>query len=183
MLSHGLGVPEGQRSLARLRFRHYAVIGRKQDTRVSGVLPTGLVGGFGPHLQRFILALHIQGQVKTDRLTALLTGMGVVISKHQVVRLLAKCSQKFIAEESEFLRAGLATALDYDRSKRAACAPRRIHHANRRWSLHGVPHGRIQVAVKFSVDSAGRVEPLRHERRRPRLHAPAQLEGSDARGA
>ena len=77
---------------------------------VSGALPAGIVGGFGPDLQRFILALHIQGQVTTDRLTALLNGMGVVISKRQVVRLLAKCAQNFAAEEAQVLRAGLATA-------------------------------------------------------------------------
>jgi len=77
---------------------------------VSGVLPAGVVGGFGPDLQRFILAFHIQGQVTTERLTALLNGMGVVISKRQVVRLLAKCAQNFEAEEAQVLRAGLATA-------------------------------------------------------------------------
>jgi hypothetical protein len=77
---------------------------------VSAALPAGIVGGFGPELQRFILALHIQGQVTTERLTALLNGMGVVISKRQVVRLLAKCAQKFEAEEAQVLRAGLATA-------------------------------------------------------------------------
>jgi hypothetical protein len=77
---------------------------------VSGALPAGIVGGFGPDLQRFILALHIQGQVTTDRLTALLNAIGVVISKRQVVRLLAKCAQKFEAEEAQVLRAGLSTA-------------------------------------------------------------------------
>ena len=77
---------------------------------MSGALPAGIVGGFGPDLQRFILALQIQGQVTTERLTALLNGMGVVISKRQVVRLLAKCAQKFVAEEAQVLRAGLATA-------------------------------------------------------------------------
>ena len=77
---------------------------------VNGALPAGIVGGFGPDLQRFILALHFQGQVTTDRLTALLNGMGVVISKRQVVRLLARCSQIFVAEDEQVLRAGLATA-------------------------------------------------------------------------
>jgi len=77
---------------------------------VSGTLPAGIVGGFGPDLRRFILALHIQGQVTTDRLTALLTGMGVVISKRQVVRLLADSAQLFAVEDEEVLRAGLATA-------------------------------------------------------------------------
>ena len=77
---------------------------------VSGALPAGIVGGFGPDLQRFILALHFQGQVTTDRLTALLNGMGVVISKRQVVRLLAKGAQMFVAEDAQVLRAGLASA-------------------------------------------------------------------------
>jgi hypothetical protein len=77
---------------------------------VSAALPAGIADGFWPDIQRFILALHIQGQVTTDRLTALLNGMGVVISKRQVIRLLAKCAQKFVAEEAQVLRAGLATA-------------------------------------------------------------------------
>jgi regulator of replication initiation timing len=77
---------------------------------VSGALPAWILGGFGPDLQRFILALHFQGQVTTDRLTALLTGTGVVISKRQVVRLLAKGAQMFAVEDAQVLRAGLASA-------------------------------------------------------------------------
>jgi regulator of replication initiation timing len=77
---------------------------------VSGALPAGIMGGFGPDLQRFVLALHFQGQVTTDRLTALLNGMDVVISKRQVVRLLAKAAQMFATEDAQVLRAGLATA-------------------------------------------------------------------------
>ena len=41
-----------------------------------------------PALRRFILAGHVQGQVTSERPTALLGGIGVVISKRQVVRLL-----------------------------------------------------------------------------------------------
>ena len=44
-------------------------------------LPAGILGGWGPNLRRFILTCHIQGQVTTERLTALLTGIGVDISK------------------------------------------------------------------------------------------------------
>jgi hypothetical protein len=77
---------------------------------VSGTLPAGITGGFGPALQQFILALHIQGQVTTERLTALLTGMGVVISKRQVVRLLAKGAERFASEDAGVLRAGLSSA-------------------------------------------------------------------------
>jgi hypothetical protein len=73
-------------------------------------LPAGIVGGWGPNLRRFVLACHIQGQVTTDRLTALLTGIGVDISKRQVVRLLTNDLDAFASEERDALRAGLATA-------------------------------------------------------------------------
>ena len=73
-------------------------------------LPTGIVGGFGPELRRFVLALHAQGQVTTERLTALLNGIGVEISKRQVVRMLTGSLDDLVAEDQEVLRAGLATA-------------------------------------------------------------------------
>ena len=77
---------------------------------VLAPLPAGIVGGFGPELRRFVLALHAQGQVTTERLVALLNGIGVEISKRQVVRLLAESLDGFVAEDQEVLRAGLATA-------------------------------------------------------------------------
>ncbi len=77
---------------------------------VLAPLPAGIVGGFGPELRRFVLALHAQGQVTTERLTALLDGIGVEISKRQVVRLLAEPLDNFVAEDQQVLRAGLATA-------------------------------------------------------------------------
>jgi hypothetical protein len=77
---------------------------------VLAALPAGIVGGFGPELRRFVLSLHAQGQVTTERLTALLNGIGVEISKRQVVRLLAGPLDDFVAEDQEVLRAGLATA-------------------------------------------------------------------------
>ncbi len=77
---------------------------------VLAALPAGIVGGFGPELRRFVLALHAQGQVTTERLTALLNGIGVEISKRQVVRLLAEPLDNFVAEDQDVLRAGLATA-------------------------------------------------------------------------
>ena len=51
-------------------------------------LDAGIVGGYGPNLHRLILALHFSGQVTCERIVALLNGMGVLISKRQVVRLL-----------------------------------------------------------------------------------------------
>ena len=77
---------------------------------VLAALPAGIVGGFGPELRRFVLALHAQGQVTTERLVALLNGTGVEVSKRQAVRLLTEPLDGFASEDQEVLRAGLATA-------------------------------------------------------------------------
>jgi hypothetical protein len=73
-------------------------------------LPTGIQGHFGPELHRFVLLQHHQGQVTTERITAFLNGLGVAISKRQVVRLLTAKSAALIAEAKAVLRAGLETA-------------------------------------------------------------------------
>src|ERR1019366_3173942 len=67
--------------------------------RIVAPLPAGVVGGFGPELRRFILASHIQGQVTAERLTALLNGMGLIISKRQVVRFLSQGLQGLEGED------------------------------------------------------------------------------------
>src|SRR5919202_3484040 len=77
---------------------------------VLAPLPAGLVGGFGPGLRRFLLVAHAQGQVTTERLSALLAGIGLEISKRQVVRLLTSRLDDLIAEDQAVLQAGLATA-------------------------------------------------------------------------
>src|SRR3712207_34953 len=77
---------------------------------VLAPLPAGIVGGFGPELRRFLLVAHAQGQVTTERLTALLEGIGVEISKRQVVRLLTSRLDDLVAEDRDVLRAGPATA-------------------------------------------------------------------------
>lgn len=73
-------------------------------------LPAGVCGGFGPNLRRFILAAHVQGQVTTERLSAMLAGIGVDISKRQVVRLISADLEAFASEDRAVLEAGLATA-------------------------------------------------------------------------
>jgi Transposase IS66 family len=92
-----------------IRYRRERWLTPSGETVVAP-LPAGIVGGFGPELRRFVLALHAQGQVTTERLTALLEGIGVAISKRQVVRLLAAPLDDLVAEDRDVLRAGLATA-------------------------------------------------------------------------
>jgi hypothetical protein len=78
--------------------------------RVVAPLPAGIRGGYGPGLRRFIAAGHFQGQMTSERLTSLLVGMGMAISKRQVVRLLSQGLEGLIAEDQAVLRAGLETA-------------------------------------------------------------------------
>lgn len=77
---------------------------------IIAALDPGLVGGYGPNLHRLVLTLHFSGQVTCERIAALLNGMGVVISKRQVVRLLTAKLETFRAEDEAVLKAGLCGA-------------------------------------------------------------------------
>jgi hypothetical protein len=72
-------------------------------------LPVGIAGGYGPGVRRFCLALHTQGQVTTERLTDLLNGIGLSISKREVVRLLTTDLEAFEQEDRAILQAGLVS--------------------------------------------------------------------------
>ena len=76
------------------------------ETLVAPLDP-GVVGGYGPHLHRLVLLLHFQGQMTCERILALLNGLGVAISKRQVVRLLTIRLETFRAEDADVLSAGL----------------------------------------------------------------------------
>lgn len=82
-----------------------------EGKRVVAPLPEGLRGG-GANLHRLCLALHAQGQVTTERLTAIGNGIGMDISKRQVVRILTSDLEGFAAKDQAILRSGLATAPD-----------------------------------------------------------------------
>ena len=77
---------------------------------ITAPAPAGIVGGFGPDLRRFCLVMHAQGQVTTERLTAILNGAGMAISKRQVVRLLTGNLDAFVAEDQAVLKAGLSAS-------------------------------------------------------------------------
>jgi hypothetical protein len=92
-----------------LRYRRERWVTPAGEPIVAPV-PTGIVGGYGANLRRFCLVLHAQGQVTTERLTAILNGIGVEISKRQVVRLLTANLDTFVEEDQQVLRAGLQSA-------------------------------------------------------------------------
>jgi hypothetical protein len=77
---------------------------------VVAALPSGVVGGCGPHLHRLVLMLHFQGQMTCERIVGLLTGAGVAISKRQVVRLLTSGLEAFQAEDKAVFHAGLCVS-------------------------------------------------------------------------
>jgi len=81
-----------------------------EGERIIAALDPGIVGGYGPNLHRLVLALHFSGQVTCERIVALLNGMGVKISKRQVVRLLTVKLETFRAEDAAVLQAGLGGA-------------------------------------------------------------------------
>jgi hypothetical protein len=77
---------------------------------VIAPMPAGVSGHFGPELRRFVLAQYHQGQVTVPRLVEQLNGIGISISKRQVMRLLLGGQQAFRHEARDVLRAGLQTA-------------------------------------------------------------------------
>jgi hypothetical protein len=77
---------------------------------VVAPLPAGTAGHFGPELRRFVLAQYHQGQVTVPRLVEQLHGLGLSISKRQVMRLLIAGQDRFLGEAREVLRAALSSA-------------------------------------------------------------------------
>lgn len=73
-------------------------------------LPPEVRGHFGPGIVRYVLMQHVQGQVTVERLLAQLTGLGIRISKGQIVALLNQHKDTFHAEKDAILDVGLATA-------------------------------------------------------------------------
>ena len=73
-------------------------------------LPPEVSGHFGPGIVRYVLMQHVQGQVTVERLRAQLRGLGVRISKGQIVTILTANKDVFHAEKDAILEAGLASA-------------------------------------------------------------------------
>jgi hypothetical protein len=73
-------------------------------------LPPEVSGHFGPGIVRFVLMQHVQGQVTVERLLTQLKGLGLRISKGQIVTILTANKDAFHSEKDAILEAGLPTA-------------------------------------------------------------------------
>ncbi|HEX9809502.1 MAG TPA: transposase [Alphaproteobacteria bacterium] len=93
-----------------IRYRRERWLTPHGETLVAP-LPPGLAGHFGPEMRCFVLAQYHQGQLTVERLTALLRGLGIDLSKRQVVRLLTAGKDGFLDENRAVLRTGLETAV------------------------------------------------------------------------
>ncbi len=96
-----------RRHVVNFRREHWLTADGKM---VTAPLPASVQGHFGPELRRFVLAQYHQGQVTVPRLVTLLRALGILISKRQVMRLLNKDQDGFLAEARDVLRAGLISA-------------------------------------------------------------------------
>ena len=96
-----------RRHVVNFRREHWLTADGKM---VTAPLPASVQGHFGPELRRFVLAQYHQGQVTVPRLVTLLRALGILVSKRQVMRLLNKDQDGFLAEARDVLRAGLISA-------------------------------------------------------------------------
>jgi hypothetical protein len=81
-----------------------------EGQEIVAPLPPEVSGHFGPGIVRYVLMQHVQGQVTVERLRAQLRGLGVRISKGQIVTILTANKDVFHAEKDAILEAGLASA-------------------------------------------------------------------------
>lgn len=167
-----------------LRERWLAPDGRT----IIAPLPGGVDGHFGPELKRFVLAQYHQGQTTVGRLTALLETLGLAISERQVMRLLIRGKEPFIAEARDVLRAGLSSGGWISVDDTGA----RHRGRNRTCTQIGpkcmgplclLRHHGLEKPAQFPVPAARRTYGLRPGRRGIRLHAGAQALGQGHRAA
>jgi Transposase IS66 family len=92
-----------------IRFRRERWV-TPEGQEITAPLPPEVSGHFGPGIVRYVLMQHVQGQVTVERLLAQLKGLGVRISKGQIITILTASKDAFHAEKDAILEAGLASA-------------------------------------------------------------------------
>ena len=92
------------------------------------------------------------------RLVTLLRGLGIDISKREVVRLLTARQDGFRDEAREVLRAGLASSpwITVDRYRSVSQSEGRLLHPDRQRALHRFRHHRHEEPPQFPQPAARR---------------------------
>ena len=133
-------------------------------------LPPGVDGHFGPELRRLVLALYHQGQVTAGRLVTLPRrcrgGVGVLISKRQVVRLLIAGKQGFLDEARDVLRAGLTKSgwITVDDTGARHKGKNGVLHPDRQRLFHLVRNHGFKEPSQLPRAVARRISRLRRQR-------------------
>ena len=145
-------------------------------------LNSGIVGGYGPNLNRLVLALHFAGQMSPASGSSRCSmAMGVVISKRQVRSPAdGQAGRGSGPDGCGGVEGGLERRLCHGR--RYGGAPRRqerLHHADRLFQLHRVSHRALQVAAGVSVAALRRNVALGDQRGRARLYERARSVRAD----
>ena len=81
-----------------------------EGENIVAELAPGIIGGYGPQVNRLVLTLHASGQFTCEPITELLDDLGVILSKRLVIRLLTAKFDTFQTEDEAVLRAGLTGA-------------------------------------------------------------------------
>lgn len=79
---------------------------------VTGVLPSGYGGDFGPNIKTFILSLHNDSNMTQSSIVKFLTTHGVLISSASVARIVLDGYRQFKDEKTAIIEAGLQSS-DY----------------------------------------------------------------------
>src|ERR687889_444811 len=85
-----------------IRFRRERWM-KPEGQEIVAPLPPEVSGHFGPGIVRYVLMQHVQRQVTVERLLAQLKGLGVCISKGQIITLLTANKDAFHAEKDAIL--------------------------------------------------------------------------------
>jgi hypothetical protein len=79
---------------------------------ITGILPSGYFGDFGPNIKTLILSLHNASNMTESAIIEFLTTHGVLISSASVARIILKGYEQFKDEKTAIIEAGLQSS-DY----------------------------------------------------------------------
>lgn len=85
------------------------VFEKPDGTTISGKLPAGYEGQYGPNIKAFVLTCHHAHRMSHSSILNLLTTLGIIISAATISRILTENNEVFHQEKEDIVDAGLAT--------------------------------------------------------------------------